>query len=269
MTRLAGKVALVTGGGTGIGKGIAQRFAAEGMKLAVAGLDRLEGGRTQYGARDLGGYQAARAVAAELGNGAIALEADVTHKDQVARMVQATVDAFGRVDVVVNAAGVVNAAPIAEITESDWDVTLDVNLKGTFFVTQAAVVQMRRQGGGCIQNIASIAGKMGVPTLAHYCGSKWGVIGFSESVAREVAKENITVNCICPGIVGTQMWHMLSRHFAKPGETPEQSYQRCLESFIPQGTEQTVEDMAELAVFLAVSPHVTGQAINVDGGCAR
>lgn len=267
MSGLEGKVALVTGGGTGIGKGIAERFAAEGMRLAVAGLDIARNSANQYGAKNLGGFTAAKDVAKSLGNNAIAIEADVCDAAQVDAMIEETASAFGQVDVVANAAGVVTVKPVQDITETDWDSVLDVNLKGTFLVNKAVVAHMRgRGGGGRIINVASIAGKMGVPLLSHYCASKWGVIGFSNALAREIAPEGITVNCICPGIVGTQMWTLLQGEVAEENETPEQAYQRMIQNIIPQGIPQTVEDMADLAVYFATAPHVTGQAFNVDGG---
>ncbi len=270
MAGLAGKVALITGGGTGIGRGIAERFGREGMKVAVAGLEQAKSTATQYFGRKLGGYSAAQAVAKTIGNGAIAIEADVTERAQVQAMVEKTVAAFGRLDVLVNCAGLVTACPIADMTEDEWDSILDVNLKGTFLTNQAAVIQMRKQGaeGGRIINLASIAGKFGTGTLTHYCASKFGVVGFTNALAKEVAREGITVNAICPGIVGTQMWMLLNAAFAKPGETPEQVYARAVDTYIPQGVEQTNDDMADMAVFLAAAPHVTGQSINVDGGAA-
>jgi meso-butanediol dehydrogenase/(S,S)-butanediol dehydrogenase/diacetyl reductase len=269
MASLAGKVALVTGGGTGIGKGIAERFAAEGMRVVVAGLDRARSGATHYGGRDLGGFRAAKAVAAAIGPAAFAIEADVTARDQVQAMFAGTVKKFGRVDIVVNSAGLITARPIADMSEEEWDSVLDVNLKGTFLVNQAAVVQMRRQGGGGrIINLASIAGKFGTPTLTHYCASKFTVIGFTNALAKEVAREGITANCICPGIVGTQMWTLLNAAFAEPGETPEQTYARAIDRYVPQGEPQTEADMAELAIYLINAPHITGQAINLDGGAA-
>jgi len=208
-------------------------------------------------------------VAEEVGGGAIAIDADVSDSAAVDAMFAQTVERFGRVDVVVNAAGVITSRPIAEMSEAEWDNIMDVNAKGTFLVNRAAVIRMRAQGdGGRIVNISSVAGKFGTATLSHYCASKFAVIGFSNALAKEVAREGITVNCICPGIVGTQMWTMLNDAFAEPGETPEQVYARFVEDYIPQGVPQTEEDMAELALYLVRAPHVTGQAINLDGGAA-
>ena len=269
MSDLAGKVALITGGGTGIGKGIAEGFAREGMKLALAGLEHAQSAENQYETSHIGGYSAAEAVAAEIGRDAIAIDADVADAGAVDAMFARCLDAFGRVDVVVNAAGVITARPIAEMSEAEWDNVLGVNAKGTFLVNKAAVIRMRAQGGGGrIINVASIAGKFGTATLTHYCASKFAVVGFTNALAKEVAREGITVNCICPGIVGTQMWTLLNVAFAEPEETPEQTYARFVDRYIPQGIPQTEEDMAQLALYFVNAPHVTGQAINVDGGSA-
>ena len=269
MSDLAGRVALITGGGTGIGKGIAEGFAREGMSLALAGLEHAPSAVNQYERSHIGGYSAAEAVAVEIGRDAIAIDADVADADAVDAMFARCLDAFGRVDVVVNAAGVVTACPIEEMSEAEWDNIMDVNAKGTFLVNKAAVIQMRVQGaGGRIINISSVAGKFGSATLSHYCASKFAVVGFTNALAKEVSREGITVNCICPGIVGTQMWTLLNDAFAEPGESPEQTYARAIERLIPQGIPQTEEDMAALALYLVNAPHVTGQAINVDGGAA-
>ena len=267
MADVAGKVALVTGGGTGIGRGIALGFARAGMKLALGGLEHAPSADNQYQSTHIGGYTAARAVAAEIGDDAIAIEADVADADAVCAMVARTVERFGRLDVVVSAAGVISVSPIAEMGEAEWDNIMAVNAKGTFLVNQAAVAQMRAQGGGGrIINISSIAGKAGYATLTHYSASKFAVVGFTNALAKEVAREDITVNCICPGVVGTQMWLLLSESGLEPGETPEQAYTRIVEGLVPQGVAQTEEDMAELALYLVGAPHVTGQAINLDGG---
>ena len=267
MSDLEGKVALITGGGTGIGRGIARGFAREGMKLALVGLEHAPTAENQYESRHLGGYSAARAVADEIGGDAFAIDGDVVDATAVDAMFARAVDRFGRVDVVVNAAGVITARPIAEMSEEEWDNIMDVNAKGTFLVNRAAVIRMRAQGGGGrIINIASIAGKRGGATVTHYCASKFAVVGFTNALAKEVAREDITVNCICPGIVGTRMWTLLRDAFADPGETPEQSFARRIEELIPQGVPQTEEDMAALALYLVRAPHVTGQAINLDGG---
>lgn len=267
--KLKGKVALVTGGGTGIGRGVVERLAAEGASVAVAGVDVIESANSQYGTRNVGGYTAALALVEDLkkkGFRAIAVEADVTRMDQVKVMITRVVEAFNRLDILVNCAGVITSATVDKLTEEEWDTVMDVNAKGTFVVDKVASAEMIKQGFGKIVNFSSIAGKIGYAGLAHYCASKFAVIGFTKALAAELAKQKITVNAVCPGIVGTQMWKMLSKDFGMPGESEEESYERNVRAMIPQGEPQTAEDMAEAVVFLAVSDHVTGQAIYVDGG---
>ncbi len=270
MTQLADKVAIVTGGGTGIGKGIAKRLHSEGATVVVNGIDSVRTVSNQYRTKNLGGFTAAQEVAAdlsELGGEASAIEADVTDQAQVDMLIKKTVQAYGRVDLLVHCAGIITSKPVVELTQDDWDSIMTTNAKGTFLMNQAAAKQMLIQGGGKIINISSIAGKQGYAGLAHYSASKFAVLGFTQALARELIKDNITVNAICPGIVGTAMWQMLRQDFAEPGESEEDSYQRNVDAFIPQGVPQTEEDMATAVMFLAVSDHVTGQAINVDGGC--
>jgi len=267
--RLDDKVAIVTGGGTGIGKAVAMRLAEEGVKIVVAGADVINTPYCQYESRSIGGYTAAKEVATELqnnGHDTIAIKADVTKYMQVQELVKQTVASFHRVDIVVNCAGIITFRYVSELSEEDWDSVMAVNAKGTFLVNKVAAAQMQKQGGGKIINISSIAGKRGSSGLAHYTASKFAVIGFTQALAKEVAKDNITVNALCPGIIGTQMWKLLSRARALPGETKEQSYQRNIRDLIPQGVPQTGEDIAEAVVFLAVSDHVTGQSITIDGG---
>lgn len=269
--KLQGKVALVTGGGTGIGKGVVELLAGEGASIAIAAADRIESGANQYGSKNIGGYTAAKAVAEGLKKkrmDAIAIEADVTNAASVQKMIDKTVETFGKLDILVNAAGVITCKNVLDLTEDDWDSIMRTNAKGTFLTNQAAVNYMKKQGtGGRIVNFASIAGKTGYPGLAHYCASKFAVVGFTNALAKEVTKDNITVNAVAPGIVLTEMWMKLRKDWALPNETEEESYKRCVNSMIPQGTDQTPEDMAEAVLFFIMSPHVTGQSLNVDGGC--
>ncbi|MDF2569678.1 MAG: fabG 1, partial [Sporomusa sp.] len=119
-----------------------------------------------------------------------------------------------------------------------------------------------------IINFSSIAGKTGYPGLAHYCASKFAVIGFTNALAKELVKDNITVNAVAPGIVATEMWVNLRKAWAQPGEKEEESYKRCVTSMIPQGVDQTPEDMAQAVLFFIDNAHVTGQTLNIDGGCS-
>ena len=163
-------------------------------------------------------------------------------------------------------AGVVNMAKVEDMSEEAWDLTFAVNTKGVFLSCQAAIPALKNRGGGVIINIASIAGKSGFGGLAHYCASKFAVVGFTNSLAKELAQTNIRVNAICPGILRTQMWEYLAESLKQPDESKEDSWQRWVKNVIPQGRPQTPDDIGQLAVYLAVAENVTGQAINVDGG---
>jgi meso-butanediol dehydrogenase/(S,S)-butanediol dehydrogenase/diacetyl reductase len=253
---LQGKVALVTGGGRGIGRGIALQLARAGADVAVADLSETN----------------AQAVAGEvraLGRRATAVRADVTDWADAQAMVAHTVAELGSLDIAVNNAGVISIAPVAELTEEAFDRVMAVNVKGVFLSCKAELPVMQERGWGRIVNVASVAGKNGYPGLAHYCASKFAVIGFTNSLAKEVALQGITVNAICPGIIGTDMWRGeqgMAESLRQPGESAEQAWVRSLTEFIPQGVAQTPEDMGDLAVCFATAEHVTGQAFNVNGG---
>jgi meso-butanediol dehydrogenase/(S,S)-butanediol dehydrogenase/diacetyl reductase len=258
MEDLTGKVALVTGGGRGIGRGAAERLAAAGARVVAADVDAVVAA------------EAAAAIAAR-GGMARGAAVDVACEAAVSSLVDSVLDAEGRLDIAVNCAGVFGVAALADITEAEWDRIHAVNAKGVFLCCKHEIAAMRRSapGGGRVVNIASLAGKVGIPRQAHYSASKFAVVGFTSAVAKEVAREGITVNSICPGIVGTRMWlgeggtAELKR---RPGETTEESWVRNQRDELPQGVAQTVGDVAGAVMFLVRSPHITAQAISVDGG---
>jgi meso-butanediol dehydrogenase/(S,S)-butanediol dehydrogenase/diacetyl reductase len=225
-----------------------------------------EGADVAVAARDLGKSQEVAKEIEELGRRAMVIKVDVTKWDQVQAMVKQTIDELGRIDISVHNAGVINIAPVEELTEEDFDHVFSVNVKGVFLCCKAVIPVMKKQGGGRIINTGSIGGKTAFPTLAHYNASKFAVHGFTHGLAKEVARDNITVNAICPGIVWTEMWKLLAELWKQPDETLEDSWKRHLDTLIPQGRAQTPEDMGELVVFFATADNVTGQAWNVDGG---
>jgi len=266
--KLENKVALVTGGGRGIGRGIVLALAQEGADIVIVETDSVDSAFNQYNKKDIRGFECAEEVVKEvkqLGRKAMAIKADVSKSAQVNAAVEKTVAEMGKLNILVNAAGVISIAPVDATEEEAWDLTFDVNAKGTFLMCKAAVPQVKKDGGSII-NVASIAGKGGFATLAAYVASKHAVVGFTHSLAKELALTEVNVNAICPGIVWTQMWVTLSQAWALPGETMEQSWKRNYSTIITQARPQTVEDMGALAVFFATNPNVTGQSVNVDGG---
>lgn len=253
---LKGRVALVTGGGRGIGLGISQGLAKAGADVIVADYTRELADAGSKTVKALGVRTAAIVV-------------DVRDQASVIAMIDAVEKQFARLDIAVNNAGIVSLGGVEQLTVTQWNDVIDVNLRGVFLCCQAEIRLMRKAKFGRIINTASIAGKVGFPNLAHYSASKFGVIGFTNAIAKEVAKEGITVNALCPGIVGTGMWRGetgLSGLWANPGETEEESWARHQDVFLPQGVAQTPEDMGQMVVYLASAPHVTGQALAVDGG---
>ena len=269
MSQLSGKTALVTGGARGIGRGIALALANAGADVAVADIETMSSSAQQYGNVAVGGFTQAQKTAEEItgsGRRSLAIQADVTKKDDTLRMVEQTSGALGGLDIMVCNAGVVSMAQVEEMSEEAWDLTFAVNTKGVFLSCQAAIPALKKRGGGLIINIASIAGKSGFGGLSHYCASKFAVVGFSNSLSKELAKANIRVNAICPGILRTQMWEYLAESLKQTNESKEEAWQRWVTNVIPQGRPQTPDDIGQLAVYLALAENVTGQAINVDGG---
>lgn len=254
--KLAGKVAIVTGGAQGIGRAIALRLAADGAAVAVGDLNE----------------SGAAAVAGEIcaaGGRALAVVVDVASPDGPAALVAQTVAAFGQLDVMVANAGIIQVKPILELSAADWDRMFVINVRGVFLSFQAAARQMIAGGrGGRLLATASIAAKIGSPFQSHYQASKSAVVGFVRSAAWEFAPHGITANCYCPGIVDTDMWKYIDQERGRLlGKAPGQLMQE-MTTRIPLGRVEVPEDVAPLVSFLASdeSGYITGQAINVCGG---
>ena len=251
------RTVLVTGGGRGIGRGIAKSFLQAGCNVVIADLPA--GGDWRY---PLGSSADMKdAVASLSGLGDIrSTPLDVTDAESCSAAVQATLDAFGGLDVLVNNAGVVDSGTVDEFDEAKWDRVFAVNVKGVFLMTRAAVAALRASADAAIVNTASIAGKRGAPRMAAYCGSKFAVVGITQSLALELAADGIRVNALCPGMVGTAMWH--DHLMANRGDA---EFQDRMRELIPLGRPQTAEDMGEAAVYLASAGNVSGVALNVAG----
>ncbi|MFN8594473.1 MAG: SDR family NAD(P)-dependent oxidoreductase [Thermomicrobiales bacterium] len=248
---IEGQVALVTGAGSGIGRAIAHALADAGARVAVTDIDAA----------------AAARVASEL-PGAMALELDVTSAASARRAVAATEAALGPLAILANNAGVSTMNRIEHLTEQEWDFNFDVNAKGVFLVTQAALPGMIERRAGCIVNTASMAGKRPAPLLAHYAASKWACVGFTVSAAVELGPYGIRVNCVCPGYVETSMQE---RELIWEGELRGMSPEEVAAGYIrltPLGRMETAADVASVVRWLCspAAAFVTGAAIDVTGG---
>lgn len=250
MQRLAGKMAFITGGGTGIGRACALLFARQGAKVAVAGRRREPLDRV------------AQEIIAE-GHDALATECDITRTASVDGAICAAAERFGQLNVIINNAGTLHVGTAEETSEEDWNRVITANLTGTFLVSRAGVRELRRAGGGSIVNIGSYLGLVGLKNRAAYCASKGGVTLLTKAMALDHAAEKIRVNCICPALVETEMAIAGIERMPDPA-----AYRKWRESQIPMGRAGKPDEVAELAVFLASdeSAWMTGNAIAIDGG---
>ena len=252
MTRLAGKIAFITGAGSGIGRACAELFAQQGAKVILAGrrADPLNSAVTKINSS---------------GGEAIAVPCDVTDSAQVSAAIKAAVDKFGSLTTVVNNAGVIVPGNAEQTTDANWDMMININLKGTFLVSRAALQFLRQANGGSIINIGSIYGVVGSKQRVAYAASKGGVTMLTRAMALDHAHENIRVNCICPSLVETEIAKQLFANVPNPDEA-----RRHRVSLIPMGRAGTPQEIAHLAVYLASdeSAWVTGAALPIDGGQA-
>lgn len=270
--RLKDKVAIVTGGGGGLGGGIALCFAREGADVVVSDVN----------------LELAEKIAAEVkekGRRSLAMQTDVRSVEQVEELVKKALDEFGTVDIMACSHGVSGMThrehdpdepmTLEGITEEDWDLTLDVNLKGVFLCNRAITPHFKEKGAGKIINISSVGGRKGSPQLFAYSISKAGVIALSQALAQQLAPFSVNVNTICPGIIYTPMWQEGAKLLIKADPrfkdldiTPEAAMDFAVQTAIPFKRMQTEEDIGNAAVFLASdeAKEITGQALNVCGG---
>ncbi|MDZ8051710.1 MAG: 3-oxoacyl-[acyl-carrier-protein] reductase [Aulosira sp. ZfuVER01] len=244
LQKLRGQVAIITGASRGIGRAIALELASYGANVVV-----------NYASSGA----AADSLVAEItaaGGQAFALQADVSQAEQVDSLFNAVIDKFKRIDILVNNAGITRDTLLLRMKPEDWQAVIDLNLTGVFLCTRAASKVMLKQRSGRIINIASVAGQMGNPGQANYSAAKAGVIGFTKTVAKELASRGITVNAVAPGFITTDM-------------TSNLSHSEELLKYIPLGRYGQPEDIAGMVRFLAAdssAAYITGQVFNVDGG---
>lgn len=242
---LSGRVAIITGGGRGIGRAIGLKMAGVGATVVVNDLDETAGTVARE-IRDMGGQS-------------LAVVADISLPEDAARLVKEATAAFGKVDILVNNAGINRDQLLLRMSDEDWDRVVGVDLKGVFLCTRAVLRQMSRQRWGRIISIASIVGIVGNPGQANYASAKAGIIGFTRTVAKEMASRGITVNAIAPGFINTEMTRRL-----------REDWKQELRRRIPLGDFGSPRDVAEAVAFLASEEagYITGQVLGVDGGLA-
>jgi meso-butanediol dehydrogenase / (S,S)-butanediol dehydrogenase / diacetyl reductase len=252
MLRMKGKVALVTGGTSGIGEATARLFAREGARVAITGR-RAELGETVV------------AQIKQAGGEAIFIAADVTRMEDCRRSIDETIAAFGRIDILFNNAGVVTQGTLEETSEEEWTRTFAVNVKGTYLMTKLILPIMRGQGGGVIVNNGSDWGIVGGPHYAAYSASKGAVVLLTKSVALEVARDHIRVNAVCPGDTVVERWRIDERR--NPSGDFEEEV-KAMGAALPIGRVGTVDEIASAVLFLASdeSSFMTGATLIVDGG---
>jgi 3-oxoacyl-[acyl-carrier protein] reductase len=242
--QLEGQVALVTGASRGIGRAVALALAVAGAKVVV-----------NYARSSTAAEEIVAHITAE-GGQALALQADVAQAEQVDALISRTLETFGRIDILVNNAGITRDTLLLRMKLEDWQAVIDLNLTGVFLCTKAVAKGMLKQRSGRIINIASVAGQMGNPGQANYSAAKAGVIGFTKTVAKEMASRGVTVNAVAPGFIETDM----------TGDLPNTEE---ILKFIPLGRFGKPDDIAGMVRFLAADPaaaYITGQVFNVDGG---
>lgn len=254
MSDLDGKVAVVTGGAGGIGRGIAGALAEDGAAVVIADIDL---GKAQAAADALGGQ-------------ALAVEHDVTQAASSEALDAAIQERFGRLDIIVNNAGVgPKPGPLVDLTEEEWDRVMDINARGVFLTTRALVGRLIEQRSGRIINISSVVGQTGTAMITQYAASKFAVTGMTQCLAAELAPNGITANCICPGILATELMDagVVPQFGALIGQSREQTWD-TLKATIPLGRFQTPADIGAMAAYLASdkAKNITGASFNVDGG---
>ena len=253
--KLNNDVAVVTGGGSGIGAAISRAFGQEGASVAVCDID----------------HQAANSVASDIRGAkgrARVWALDVADRESVEKTTDEIENELGPITIWVNNAGISRVVPFLDCTDDTWDRTLSVNLKGAFIGSQTAIRKMLPRKQGVVLNMSSQSGKAGNSHYAAYCASKFGIIGLTQSLAMEFAKNGIRVNALCPGVVDTPLWDEQLEDYARKRNMKPEEVRPYMESKIPMGRLCKPEEVAAVAVFLSsdAASYITGQAVNISGG---
>lgn len=251
--RLNGKTALITGGARGIGRAFAERYVAEGARVAIGDID----------------LPRAQETASQIGDKAVAVHMDVTDQASIDNAVSESVEQLGQIDILINNAAIFIAAPITEITRADYARTFDINVAGTLFTLQAVARHMIDRGiKGRIINMASQAGRRGEPLVAVYCSTKAAIISLTQSAGLNLIEHGINVNAISPGVVDGEHWDGVDAFFAKYENKAPGQKKREVGASVPYGRMGTAEDLTGMAVFLASddAEYIVAQCYNVDGG---
>ena len=261
---MSNPVVLITGGARGIGAGIAKSFLNAGYSTMIADIGlNADSNDWTYELASNSDIDALKKDSPDLK----ACFVDVTNFKSCEEAVNETIACFGQLDVLINNAGIVNSGPIESFDEEAWDKIFEVNTKGIFLMTKAALSELRKSKSASVINTASIAGKKGYANMSAYCGSKFAAIGITQSLANELASDGIRVNAICPGMVGTAMWleHLLPTN-ATDHTQKTREFEEMMQERIPLGRPQTSEDMGQAALYLASANNVTGVSLSVSGG---
>ena len=261
---MSNPVVLITGGARGIGAGIAKSFLNAGYSTMIADIGvSADLNDWTYELATNSDIDALKKDSPDLK----ACFVDVTNFKSCEEAVNETIAYFGQLDVLINNAGIVNSGPIESFDEEAWDRIFEVNTKGIFLMTKAALSELRKSKSPSVINTASIAGKKGYANMSAYCGSKFAAIGITQSLANELAPDGIRVNAICPGMVGTAMWleHLLPTN-ATDHTQKTREFEEMMQERIPLGRPQTSEDMGQAALYLASANNVTGVSLSVSGG---
>jgi D-sorbitol dehydrogenase (acceptor) len=251
--RLHGKTALITGGARGIGRAFAERYVAEGARVAIGDID----------------LPRAQETASQIGDKAVAVHMDVTDQASIDNAVAESVEQLGQIDILINNAAIFTAAPITEITRADYARTFDINVAGTLFTLQAVARHMIDRGiKGRIINMASQAGRRGEPLVAVYCSTKAAIISLTQSAGLNLIEHGINVNAISPGVVDGEHWDGVDAFFAKYENKAPGQKKREVGASVPYGRMGTADDLTGMAVFLASddAKYIVAQCYNVDGG---